>query len=103
MVSTTQRWELIEADDLRGRLRIGVRPLLFGGTSDMEILIRLDGDAQTRVDLLSQGRKPGFGWGTHPRRVRKFLRALDRALDASASQLLAPHEGASSLPELTVR
>lgn len=93
----------MEADDLRGHLRIEVHPLFFGGVSDVEVLIRLDDDAQTRVDLFSRGRKPGPTLGLHPRRIRGFLRELDRVAGASASSILEAHEGAESLQELAVR
>jgi hypothetical protein len=100
LASATRRWELVEADDLRGRLRMEVQPFLFGGISDVEVLIRLDADAQTRVDLLSRGRKTGPNFGAHPRRIRKFLRELDRAVGGSPTSILDPHEGAESLSEI---
>jgi hypothetical protein len=100
LASARRRWELVEADDLRGRLRMEVQPLFFGGISDVEVLIRLDADAQTRVDLLSRGRKTGPSLGVHPRRVRKFLRDLDRAVGGSPDSILDPHEGADSLAGL---
>lgn len=100
LASSRGRWELVEADDLRGRLRIEVRPLLFGGISDVEVLIRLDTDAQTRVDLSSSARQSGISLGVHTRRIRRFLRELDRAVGASPEALLDPHEGADSLAEI---
>lgn len=98
--SSTRRWVLVEADDLRGRLRVEARPRLLGAISDVEICVRLDGDAQTRVDLLSRARKPGWDLGQHSRRIRSFLRNLDRTLGASDAAILSPQEGADSLPEL---
>ena len=97
LASSTPRWEMVEADDLRGLLRVEARALLFGGVSDIEILVRLDADAQTRVDVLSRSRKQGFDLTSHPRRVRRFLRALDRAVAASPATILPPHEGAEGM------
>jgi hypothetical protein len=102
VASSTRRWELVEANDLHGRLRIEARPLLLGGISDVEVLIRLDGDAQTRVDLLSRQREPGrLSLGAHARRIRRYLRELDRTVGAAEDSILSPHEGAETLPELT--
>ncbi len=49
---------------------------------DVEIRIGLDDDAQTRVDLRSASRKGVGDLGKNPRRIGKFVRALDRELGA---------------------
>lgn len=100
LASTTRGWELVDADDQMGVLRAEVHPLLFGAISDVDVVVRLDADAQTRVDLLCRPRKQRLELGRSGRRIRRFLRGLDRTVGAAPGAILPPHEGAESLPEL---
>jgi uncharacterized protein (DUF1499 family) len=89
-------WTLVEADDVAGRIRAEARTLLFRFTDDVEIRVRLDRDAQTRVDLVSASRVGKADLGVNARRIRRFLRCLDRELDVVPWEVLAPEEGVGS-------
>jgi len=89
-------WTLVEADDMAGTVRAEARTPLFRFTDDVEIRVRLDRDAQTRVDLVSASRVGKGDLGANARRIRWFLRRLDRELDVVPSQVLAPEEGVGS-------
>ncbi len=72
-------WTIVLADDLEGLIQAEARtPLRF--VDDVEIHIGLDENAQTRVDLRSASRKGMGDLGKNSRRIRRFLRALDREL-----------------------
>jgi hypothetical protein len=86
------RWLLVRQDDIPGMLQAEVRPRLWGENADVLIRIRLDQDAQTRVDVVASSRDPRWDWGGSRRRVIRFLNELDRSLAASGSQILAPAE-----------
>jgi hypothetical protein len=89
-------WTLVEADDMAGRVRAEARTPLFRFIDDVEIRVRLDRDAQTRVDVVSASRVGKADLGTNARRIRRFLRRLDRELGAVPSEVLAPEEGVGS-------
>ena len=89
-------WTLVEADDMAGTVRAEARTPLFRFTDDVEIRVRLDRDAQTRVDLVSASRVGKGDLGANARRIRWVLRRLDRKLDVVPSQVLAPEEGVGS-------
>lgn len=84
---------MVEADDLAGNVRAEARTPVFRFTDDVEIRVRLDRDAQTRVDLVSASRVGKADLGVNARRIRKFLRRLDGQLGAVPSRVLAPEEG----------
>jgi len=87
------RWVLLEANDQAGFIRAEAQTLLFRFVDDVLVQIGLDVDAQTRVDVTSRSRKGKTDLGTNGRRIRKFLRALDRALDARPELVLPPEDG----------
>jgi hypothetical protein len=89
-------WTLVEADDLEGRIRAEARTRVFRFVDDVEIRVRLDRDAQTRVDLVSASRVGRGDLGTNARRIRRFLKRLDRELKAPPSRILAPEKGVGS-------
>ncbi len=72
-------WTVRHADDLDGVISAEARTALRF-VDDVEIRIRLDENAQTRVDLSSASRVGVGDLGKNPRRIGKFLRALDREL-----------------------
>ncbi len=90
------RWTLVEADDLAGRVRAEARTRVFRFVDDVEIRVRLDRDAQTRVDLVSASRVGKADLGMNARRIRRFLKRLDRELEAPPSRILAPEKGVGS-------
>ncbi len=72
-------WTVLHADDLEGTIRAEARTLLHF-VDDVEIRVGLDENAQTRVDLRSASRVGFADLGKNPRRIGRFLRALDREL-----------------------
>lgn len=86
-------WTLINADDQRGIVRAEVRTRVLGFVDDVRIRVWLDSDAQTRVDLMSRSRNGCSDLGANARRIRRFLRDLDRVLNASPAAILPPEGG----------
>lgn len=73
------RWTRIDADDAEGVILASSRSLA-GAMHDIMIRVTLDENGQTRVDASAQARKPLSDFGRSKRRLRRFFRALDRAL-----------------------
>ena len=84
------RWSVVDADDLAGVLRCEATTLVLRRVEDVFIRISLDENAQTRVDLISRSREDRTDWGSNARRIRWFVKKLDRALEASPDQILDP-------------
>lgn len=72
-------WTRVAADDDAGLIEAQARRIT-GAWYDIVIEIRLDEDAQTRVDGRVAARRPGTDFGTSARLLRRFFGALDRAL-----------------------
>jgi hypothetical protein len=87
------RWVILEANDQAGFIRAEAETFLFRFVDDVLVQIGLDVDAQTRVDVTSRSRKGKTDLGTNGRRIRKFLRALDGALDVRPELVLPPEDG----------
>lgn len=97
LISNRSRsWTLIEADDQNGLIRAEAKTLVLRFVDDVEIHVSLDADAQTRVDVSSRSRQGKTDFGTNARRIRRYLRRLDRGLGAGPGVILPPEEG--SLP-----
>lgn len=75
-----RRWRMIESDDYEGIIHAEAQTFLWRYVDDVTITIRLDHDAQTRVDVHSRSRKGSADLGTNARRIGKFFRALDQRL-----------------------
>lgn len=90
LATVLPRWSVVRADDQTGEIRAEARPLFLRTPSDVTIRIRLDEDAQTRVDLQSRTRDDKRDFGTNARRVARFLTRLDRRLEVRPSQILSP-------------
>jgi hypothetical protein len=73
-------WRVVEADDRTGVVRVEATTPVFRFVDDVEILVGLDEDGQTRVDLTSASRAGRGDLGKNARRIRSFLRRLDRDL-----------------------
>ena len=82
------RWQLIEADDLEGVIQATATTLICRFIDDVSIRIKLDDNAQTRVDLTSRSRKGKGDLGANARRIGRFMRRLDRSLDAQPEHIL---------------
>jgi len=83
-------WSILSADDQRGVVEAISKTLVFGLEDDVRVEIQLDQNAQTRVDLWSGSRKSRANLGRNRRLIGRFLRRLDRRLDATADQILDP-------------
>jgi hypothetical protein len=79
-------WTLLYSDDQDGVIRAEARPLALRTVADVNILIVLDEDAQTRVDMESSSRKGFADLGANSRRIARFFKALDRALAKKTSR-----------------
>lgn len=73
-----RRWRITREDDYDGVIQAEARTLIFRFVDDVLITIRLDEDAQTRVDMQSRSRKGGVDFGTNARRIGGFFRKLDQ-------------------------
>lgn len=89
------RWLVLRADDGPGIVQAEVRPLLWGENADVLIRVKLDRNAQTRVDATSSSRGTRGDLGASKRRVLRFFQALDQRLSATHKQILRPAARAS--------
>lgn len=81
-------WSVVDADDEEGVILAESRTLVLRFVDDVRVDVTLDDNGQTRVDVASASRKGKADLGTNARRVGRFLKALDRRLDASPPQIL---------------
>jgi hypothetical protein len=78
-------WSLTAADDEQGKIEGSVRGWFQRFHSDVVISISLDRDAQTRVDAVSESVTKQADVGTNARRLVRFFRSLDRAIEGSSN------------------
>lgn len=83
-------WSILSSDDQRGVIEAISRAPLVSFEDDVRVEIALDENAQTRVDVWSASQKNRGTFGRNRRVIGKFLRQLDRRLDADPSQILDP-------------
>lgn len=83
-----RRWRVTEADDEEGVILAESKTLLFRFVDDVRVDVTLDDNGQTRVDVASASRKGSGDLGANARRVGRFLKALDRRLEATPAQIL---------------
>ncbi len=81
-------WKMVRWDDDVGLVEAEAQSPLLTMTADVAVSVTLDGNAQTRVDVKARKRGRGGDLGANRRRVRRFVRALDKQLNASAEQIL---------------
>ncbi len=94
-------WRLAAADEDRGVVEAEIPQPLFRTVDRVEIRVRLDENALTRVDVASASPRGGLPWGRHRRRIRRFLQALDRRLGAGPGSVVDPSASApKGLPAL---
>ena len=84
------RWSIVNADDQSGQIEARYRTLFFGLEIDVWIVVGLDEDAQTRVDVQASARTERTDLGRTKSVIRYFFRRLDRKLGALPSQILDP-------------
>jgi hypothetical protein len=75
-------WSVLSADDHRGVIEAVSKARLLGVEVDVRVDIRLDENAQTRVDVWSATQRSRASLGQNRRAIGKFFRRLDRTLDA---------------------
>lgn len=86
-------WTLVREDDMEGVVEVMATSWPLRLPARIVVSVTLDANAQTRVDLLAEGRHKGGDLGANARRIKRFIRALDRLLDVRADQVLtAPGE-----------
>jgi hypothetical protein len=81
---------LVSADDQTGTIHAESTTILFRFVDDVRIRIKLDDNAQTRVDVRSASRKGRGDLGVNTRRIGRFFRRLDKLLGAKPDQILDP-------------
>jgi len=91
LVEGHRHWALLQTNDVEGYIRVRCETPLLKFVDDLEIRIGLDGHALTRVDAKSRSRKKRVDLGIHARRIGRFLRHLDRALNAGPGTILDPN------------
>ena len=82
-------WTKVSANESAGIIEASVRGDVLPLQARAVIVIALDADAQTRVDVSIERRRRGGVPGTNARRIRRLIRALDLSLDARPEQILA--------------
>jgi uncharacterized protein (DUF1499 family) len=83
-------WTVTHADDQSGVIQVEAKTLLLRSVDDVRIDVTLDENGQTRVDLVSASRRGKGDLGKNARRVGRFLKRLDRKLDAKSQEILDP-------------
>lgn len=83
-------WSIGGADDRSGVIDVVTRTGIFGHEGDVRVEIGLDENAQTRVDVRAVSRAERGDLGRTRRAIDRFLRNLDRRLDARPDQILDP-------------
>jgi uncharacterized protein (DUF1499 family) len=73
-------WTVTSADARAGEITAEARTLLWRLTDDVRVLLTLDADGMTRVDVESASRVGRGDLGANARRIARFLHALDRRL-----------------------
>lgn len=81
-------WTLVRWDDMEGVVEARATSWPLPLPARIVVSVTLDANAQTRVDLVAEGRHKGGDLGANARRIKRFLRALDQRLDLRAGQVL---------------
>ena len=89
-LASQPRWQVTHFDENEGIIQAESTTRVFRFVDDVVIEISLDADGQTRVDMESRSRVGAFDLGTNRRRIRRFIAALDRAVDARPEKILEP-------------
>jgi hypothetical protein len=87
-LASRRQWKVIEADDREGRIVAEARNIWFRADDDVRIRVRLDANAQTRIDMESTTRNRAGDLGVNRRRVRRFMKRLDGRVGATPTLIL---------------
>lgn len=85
-----RRCSVLSADDEAGIIEAEYPSLVLRRMDDLRIEIGLDENGQTRVDVRSACRDGKADLGRNPRTIGRFLKRLDRRLEADPAQILDP-------------
>ncbi|MEX2465604.1 MAG: hypothetical protein WD995_01755 [Gemmatimonadota bacterium] len=83
-------WRLLRGDDREGVLEASSLTFLRRNLDEIVVTIRLDENAQTRVDVQCRRVDRNKPPRRHPRVIGRFFRALDRKLEAKARDRIDP-------------
>jgi hypothetical protein len=83
-------WSLVRDDDREGVIEAVSLTWLRRKSDHVTVTIRLDENAQTRVDVRCVRPEGAPARRRHPRLINGFLGALDRKLEATPGQKLDP-------------
>lgn len=83
-------WSMVSNDDREGVIEAVSLTWLRRKPDQVTVTIRLDENAQTRVDLRCVRAEGASARRRHPRLIDGFLDALDRKLEATPGQKLDP-------------
>ena len=75
-----KRWEVVSWDDRAGMILIEAQSPVLRRLDDVRVLVSLDPDGQTRIDLTTRPKKEHGSVGTSSRVVGRFFRLLDGRL-----------------------
>lgn len=87
-LASRRLWRTVEADDQEGHIVAEVHNLYFRAADDVRIRIRLDVNAQTRIDMESRCRDREGDLGVNRRRIGRFMKKLDRRIGATPALIL---------------
>jgi uncharacterized protein (DUF1499 family) len=82
VAKSTRGWHITAADPAAGELHAEARVLLTPFTDDVTVWVQ-PAEGDSRVTVRSRSRVGRGDLGVNARRIRSFLRALDRQLDES--------------------
>jgi hypothetical protein len=83
-------WVVVIDNDRMGRIDALATSLFRGVETEVVVMIGLDENGQTRVDLCATTRTETRDWGRSRRLIGRFTRKLDRELEAKPHQILDP-------------
>ena len=92
LATNWSRWELLHSDDLAGMIQVLCTTLVFRFKDELEIRVRLDENALTRVDVRSRSTKGRRDFGVNARRIGRFLLRLDKLLGAGKGTIIDPKD-----------
>jgi hypothetical protein len=79
-------WSVLAADDKEGVIEGAIHGRIRRFNSAVTIRVSLDRDAQTRVDGLAAAVTGQADLGTNARRLARFFRSLDRAIESASGR-----------------
>ena len=92
LATNWSRWELLHSDDLAGMIQVLCTTPVFRFKDELEIRVRLDENALTRVDVQSRSMTGRRDFGVNTRRIGRFLLRLDKLLGAGKGTIIDPKD-----------